>query len=125
MRPVAPVTPRTAEPPEGTRVGVGVPRRRGQRGSVAAVLLGVLALVVVVTLGLGRLGAAATARARADAVADVTALAAAGAGEDVAGRVARRSGASAVQVRRLEDGVHVVRIEVEGVHARAAATASW
>lgn len=64
-----------------------------ERGSMAVVLIAVVALAALLALGAARLGGALVARARADAAADAAALAAAdmlalGRGTDAAGEAA-------------------------------------
>jgi secretion/DNA translocation related TadE-like protein len=93
--------------------------KRGERGSMAIVLMAVVVLAAVLALGAARLGGALVARARADAAADAAALAAAdmlalGRGERVASSAAAET-ASANDARlvRCECTGRVATVEVE------------
>ena len=58
--------------------GWGRRRRTHERGSVAIMMIAVIAISAACCVAVGRLGSAATERARADSAADAAALAAAG-----------------------------------------------
>jgi secretion/DNA translocation related TadE-like protein len=86
----------------------------GERGSIAVVLIAVVALAAVLALGAARLGGALVARARADAAADAAALAAAdmlalGRGPDVAETAAADTAA--------DNGSRLVRCACRGHYA--------
>src|SRR5690606_14303645 len=70
--------------------------RRGDRGSVAPVVVAAVLLACLLAAGVARAGGAAVRTARAGAVADLTALAAVSSGRATAERVAARSGATLV-----------------------------
>ena len=93
--------------------------KRGERGSMAVVLMAVVVLAAVLALGAARLGGALVARARADAAADAAALAAAdmlalGRGEDAAGAAAAETAAANdARLVRCQCGGRVATVEVE------------
>lgn len=74
-------------------------------------------------VGLGRLGQGVAERARVDAVADVVALAAVTTDRTGAAEVARRNGASVVELDQIDDTVVVV-VESSGFRSTAAARAA-
>jgi secretion/DNA translocation related TadE-like protein len=92
---------------------------RRQRGSMAVVLIAVVALAAVLALGAGRLGGALVARARADAAADAAALAAAdmlalGRTESAAGAAAAgTAAANDARLVRCQCGGRVATVVVE------------
>jgi secretion/DNA translocation related TadE-like protein len=91
----------------------------GQRGSMAVVLIAVVALGAVLALGAARLGGALVARARADAAADAAALAAAdmlalGRGAGAAGEAATdTAAANDARLVRCTCGGRFATVEVE------------
>jgi secretion/DNA translocation related TadE-like protein len=93
--------------------------RRSERGSMAVVLIAVVALGAVLALGAARLGGALVARARADAAADAAALAAAdmlalGRGEAAAGAAAAdTAAANDARLVRCACGGRVATVVVE------------
>ena len=93
--------------------------KRGERGSMAIVLMAVVVLAAVLALGAARLGGALVARARADAAADAAALAAAdmlalGRGERAANSAAAETAAdNDARLVRCECMGRVATVEVE------------
>jgi secretion/DNA translocation related TadE-like protein len=93
--------------------------KRGERGSMAVVLMAVVVLAAVLALGAARLGGALVARARADAAADAAALAAAdmlavGRGERAAGTAAAETAAAnGARLVRCQCGGRIATVEVE------------
>jgi secretion/DNA translocation related TadE-like protein len=93
--------------------------KRGERGSIAVVLMAVVVLAAVLALGAARLGGALVARARADAAADAAALAAAdmlalGRGERVASSAAAETAtANDARLVRCDCTGRVATVEVE------------
>lgn len=100
-------------------------RRRGERGSVSVVAVGVLVFALALTLGATRLGAALVGRARAETAADAAALAAAdalalgrGSGEaaSVASETAAHDGGRLVSCDCAGDAAEVVvEVDVPGL----------
>ena len=92
---------------------------RGERGSMAVVLMAVVVLAAVLALGAARLGGALVVRARADAAADAAALAAAdtlalGRGESAAGTAAAETAAANdARLVRCQCEGRVATVEVE------------
>lgn len=90
-----------------------------ENGSMAVVLIAVVALAAVLALGAARLGGALVARARADAAADAAALAAAdmlalGRGHSVAGAAAAdTAAANEARLVRCQCGGRVATVVVE------------
>lgn len=91
----------------------------GERGSIALVGVGILAVIGMAILLLGQLGASAVQRARATAVADVVAMAAA-ADADAGARVAAANQANLVSLVTEGSQTEVV-VHRNGVTATARA----
>ncbi|HEX6237488.1 MAG TPA: M15 family metallopeptidase [Acidimicrobiales bacterium] len=95
-------------------------RPRDDRGQVVPLAAAMVGLAVIGLMALAPVGRALAARAQARTAADAAALAAAAEGPDAARSVARANRAVLLDIDE-RDGEVVVRVEVEGVTARARA----
>jgi secretion/DNA translocation related TadE-like protein len=82
---------------------------RGERGSVAVLMLGLVGLAVALTLAIVAVGGAVVLAGRAESAADATALA--GADSVALGQPARACAAASLVA--ATDGAHVVTCDVE------------
>jgi hypothetical protein len=116
-------TPRRSAVPE--TVGTVLAPPGTERSSITPLLLVIVVMTASLSVAVAALGGAAVATERAQAAADATALVAAVAGMPAAAEVAEANGAVllAASTRDGDDPTWVVRLQLGGATASAAAAA--